>query len=67
IITRLPNEYDIPNSEIVHAFAPMTAEYYRHLFPHSSHHPHLLVDEHVWTRIILALPRNYSIPEREMT
>jgi murein tripeptide amidase MpaA len=66
IMTRLPDEYDIPNPEIVHTFAPMTAEYYRHLFPHSSQHPHLLVDEQVWTKIMAALPPNYSIPDREM-
>lgn len=65
IMTRLPDEYDIPNPEIVQSFAPMTADYYRHLFPNSTQQAHLLVDEQVWMRIMAALPHNYTIPEQE--
>jgi hypothetical protein len=65
IMTRLPDEYDIPNPETVNSLLPMTADYYRNLFANPSPHLHLLVDEQIWMKIKAALPQNYKIPEQE--
>jgi len=65
IMTRLPDEYDIPNLETVHSLLPMTADYYRDLFTNPSPNQHLLVDEQIWMKIKVALPQNYKIPEQD--